>query len=291
MWKQSTSEDLRALTYARDGRTLLTVEANRVLSWDIKAKKSTLLFQIDDPRCVVTKADVTADGRYLVLTTQAQCVVWDLAKDERRPDFPRGWSWLVPALTGCEIRFMGKNRRAIRTYDPSKGKERKFIDLNRGLGKMSCWALSPDDNRLLLVDSRGAILTQDVATGAAVTVAAPDPDRSTIDNTYFSPDGKSVVLLRRDGIEIWNAADMSVRGSRLPAPNAGWSFAFHPQAPYFAAPNAKKDLTLYNLDTGKRVREFHFRLGDWTRQVAFAPDGSSCAACGTNKFAVFEVDV
>ena len=97
-----------------------------------------------------------------------------------------------------------------------------------------------------------------------------------IDNMSFSPDGASVVLLLRQGIEIWNAADMSVRAPRFPAPDAGWSFAFHPRAPYFAAPNASKDLTLYNLDTGKPVREFPFRLGQWTRQVAFAPDGRVC---------------
>src|SRR5260221_723320 len=142
MWKQSASEDLRALTYSHDGRTLFTVEANRVLTWEIQAKKSTPLFQLNNPQCVVTKADVTAHG--------------------------------------------------------------------------------------------------------------------LIDNMYFSPDGKSVVLLLRHGIELWNAADMSVRVPRLPAPDAGWSFAFHPKASYFAAPNADKDLTLYDLDTGKPVRDFHF---------------------------------
>jgi WD40 repeat protein len=291
MWIQRASADLRALTYSHDGRTLFTVEANGVRAWDIKAKKSTPLFQIGNPQCVVTKADVTADGHYLVLTTQAECVVWDLTKGERRPDFRRGWSWLVPASTGCEIRFMGKNQSAIRVYDPSKGKERKVIDVARGLGKMACWALSPDDQRLLLVDSKRAVIVQYVATGAAATVAPHDPARGMIDNMYFSPDGGSVVLLLRYGIEIWNATDMSVRVRRFPAPDAGWSFAFHPQASYFAAPNADKDLTLYDLDTGKPVRNFEFRLGQWTRQVAFAPDGSSCAACGTkDQFAVFEVD-
>ena len=149
------------MTYSHDGRTLFTVAANRVLSWDIKAKKSSPLFQIDNPQGVVTKADITADGHYLVLTTQAECVVWDLTKGERRPDFRGGWSWLAPASTGCELRFMGKNRTAIRIYDPIKGKERKFIDVARGLSKMSCWALSPDDKRLLLVDAKRAVIVQD----------------------------------------------------------------------------------------------------------------------------------
>ena len=115
--------------------------------------------------------------------------------------------------------------------------------------------------------------------------------RGMIDRMCFSPDGKSVVLLLRQGIEIWNAADMSVRVPRFPVPDAPWTFAIHPKASYFAATNATRDLTFYKLDTGAPLQEFEFRLGEWTRSVAFAPDGSSCAACGTeNRFAVIEVD-
>jgi WD40 repeat protein len=289
MWIQSASKELRALAYSQDGRTLFTVEENRVRSWDIKSQKATPLFEIDNPQCVATKADVTADGRYLVLTTRAECVVWDVNKGERQPDFPRGWSWLVPASTGSEIRFMGKNQLALRVYDPEKKKERKYIDVTKGLGKMYCWALSPDEKQLLLVDSKQAIILQNVATGAASTVAPRDLTRGMIDNMYFSPDGKSAVLLLRQGVEIWNAVDMSVRVPRFPVPDAPWSFAFHPKASYFAAANAAKNLTLYNLDTGAPVQEFEFQLGQWTRQIAFAPDGSSCAACGTsNRFAVID---
>lgn len=293
MWQQIASADLRALAYSLDGRTLFTVEANRVLAWNVQAKKSTQLFQIDNPYFDVTKAEVTADGRYLVLTTRsggADCVVWDVTKGERRPDFQRGWSWLVPAPTGCEIRFMGKNQMTIRIYDPDKGKERKFIDVVRGLGKMTTWALSPDDKSLLMVDSKRALHLQNVATSVVSKVKPPD-DPTMIDKMTFSPDGKSVALLLRHGIEIRNAADMSVRVPKLPAPDAPWSFAFHPRAQFFAGPNAERDLTLYDLDTGKPVRDFKFRLGQWTRHVVFAPDGSSCAACGNdNQFAVFEVD-
>jgi WD40 repeat protein len=198
---------------------------------------------------------------------------------------------LVPASTGNEIRFMGKNQLTIRVYDPARKKERKYLDVTKGLGKMHCWALSPDEKQLLLVDSKQNIILQQVATGAAATVAPRDPTRGMIDHMCFSPDGKSVVLLLRQGIEIWNAADMSVRVPHFPVPDAPWTFAFHPKASHFAAANAAKDLTFYNLDTGAPMEKFAFRLGQWTRNVAFAPDGSSCAACGTgNRFAVIEVD-
>jgi WD40 repeat protein len=186
---------------------------------------------------------------------------------------------------------MAKNQKAIRSYDPDKRKERKLIDVARGLSKIHTWALSPDDKRLVLVDSKQAIIVQDVVTGRASTVAQPVPGRTMIDKISFSPDGNSMALLLRQGLEIWNAADLSVRVQGLPALDAPWSFAFHPRAPYFAAANADRDLTLFDLDTGKPVRSFNFRLGQWTRHVVFAPDGSSCAACGgEDRFAVFEVD-
>jgi hypothetical protein len=160
MWKQRVSKDLRALTYSHDGRTLYSVEANNVVAWDIEAKKPAPLFQIGDPQQVVTRVYITANGQYLILATLAGRVVWDLAKGERRPDFPPGWGFLVPARSGCEVRHMGKNQTAIRIYDPSKGKDRKFIDLVKGIGKMYSWALSPDDKRLLLASPKGAVILQ-----------------------------------------------------------------------------------------------------------------------------------
>src|SRR5580698_2734840 len=108
MWKQRVSKDLRALAYSSDGRTLFTVEANNVVARDIEARNPTPLFQIGNPQQVVTRAYVTADGKYLILTTLADRVVWDLAKGERRPDFPPGWGFLVPARNGSELRHMGK---------------------------------------------------------------------------------------------------------------------------------------------------------------------------------------
>jgi WD40 repeat protein len=74
---------------------------------------------------------------------------------------------------------------------------------------------------------------------------------------------------------------------------APWSvIAFHPTAPVFAAMNARRELTLYRLDTGEAVRSFDFGIGWAINCIAFSPDGLTCAVGGSNKqFAVFDVDL
>jgi WD40 repeat protein len=285
MWVQRTGGGVGRVAYSADGRTLLTHDGGGwVYAWDVAARTRRKLFPLDhNDRGSVYGFFVAGD--YLVLAPSGRTRVWDLKADAFHPAFPEspGYGYARPAAAGAVVHYIRKDRTGVDTYDVPTGRLVRAIDAPPGVGPVSDFAVAPNGDAVMVDGAaRAAMLRAD---GEAV--ALPNFYGSGI---RFSPDG-AALLWPYNGVQIWNAADLSVRVEKVPCNSSHSVLALHPTRPVFAARDDARNLVLFSLDTGEPLRTLDLGIG-FVKSIAFSPDGLTCAVGGWSKqFAVIDLDL
>jgi WD40 repeat protein len=300
MWVQRVpGGGVTSLAYLPDSSRLLTLDRGGwVTSWDVAGRRGRRVFQLPlhDRYGGIRSVAVAGGGRFLV--AQAYTTrVWDLETGTRHGEVSHPFSQFSPRLdaTGRFIVVPASQDRELIGWDvaacaPGPVLLRAAPGTVDRLGRS---AFAPDSRTAAVLTARQELVIYDLTGGPEVArFDHPFTEFGVCVGLDFTANGRYLVLRGPDTLRVWETASYAVRFEARGVPWSGNLFALHPAAPAFAALDADGVLTLFGLETGQPIRSLDFALGKRVTCAAFAPDGMTCAAGGSNKqFAVFDVDL
>jgi RNA polymerase sigma factor (sigma-70 family) len=262
-----------AVTFAPDGKSLVTIGADGVCTWEIPSGKLLARLPNEKDRYVVGAGVLSPDCKQLASVEYSDkkplLRVWDVATGKRVREFvkhPCGNLTFSPdsrTLAAFGTRESGdpKNRQPmeeISLWDLDTGQ--RLNSWTGHVGGAYCGTFARDGKTLITGGRDQAIRLWDVPTGKEIRrfrVAAP-----AVGHLVLSPDEKLLA-----GIET--------KGAVLPS-GLAWS--------------ATNNVRIWELATGKQLRHFTIpgRQGYGDNAVvgvAFSPDGKGVLTCGARRFA------
>jgi WD40 repeat protein len=293
MWQQNLATGgVESIAYAPDGRTLYTFDSSgRITAWDLATHKHTILFQSRPARSWMPWMHLTPGGRYFVLSVDTKgYVVWDreIGRDHRCRLPRSGWGGIAFDPTAPRVWFAPRGSPGIESWDFDRNEPGPTVTGWSADCTPYRYAVGPDGS-LALIGER--LVLFDPATRAVTGDYPLDPEMPGV-WPYFSPDGRLLVLTGSDRLQVWDLEAGGVRIPQLADALATGRLAFHPTAPLMLTQGRDHSLSLFSLETGEVLRAFDISLGNFMQCFAFAPDGLTCAAGGSNKqFVVFDVDL
>jgi WD40 repeat protein len=241
------------LAFAPEGRTAAAIDWPRTVKvWSLETLQERASLTID--KGYLSKVAYTADGTTL-LTGGVQYV-------GRRTDLEvRRWNLATQQQVGCE---------RCRTQHAA-----------------SSFSMVPGDPVLL---AGGCYLGQ-------VTVGSPGkrsvkvalPEHRAFAQVCFSPDGRTLAILRERTVRLWDVATRQVRASWKENRTIN-ALAFSPSSRTLATGGNDGAVKFRDVATGKEGASFDWQLGAISA-VAFSPDGMLAAAGGQDgRVVIWDVD-
>jgi WD40 repeat protein len=228
--------------------------------------------------------EVSPDGRLLVLSSNRDLHFWDLRTGKRlarcpgvrgRVCFTADGRWLACATRRAIHLLEARSLKVVRVFEP-----------HHEMSGSYALAFSPDGKRLALGGAY-AITLWDVTTGKRL--AHPAGHLSIVYSLAFSSDGKRLASGGQDGTAlVWDLATSRALHTFHGHYLSVVGLAFSPDGRRLATgdgqPNYGNDgrealVRLYDLDTGKLVRQFHGHLNG-VHALRFSPDGTKLATGG-----------
>jgi WD40 repeat protein len=115
------------------------------------------------------------------------------------------------------------------------------------------------------------------------------PERRALAQPWFSPDGRTVAVLRDRTVRLWDVKAKEVRASWKEGRKV-LTLAFSPDSRLLAVGGNEGAVRFRDVATGKERAGFDWQIGA-VSAVAFSPDGMLAAAGGDNgKVVVWDVD-
>ncbi len=202
----------------------------------------------------------------------------------------------------------GSNDKTIRLWDTTTAKQMKLLNFEDHVGHV---AFSPDGKTLASANSHHIIRLWDVKSGKQINLTKGHGHY--VRGIFYSPDGKTIASTSTDNtIRLWDAGTgrhkKDLTNQRLFDPQTKRNFyveniAFSPDGKKlvsstgilakdayltddFGEKNGKKDIYLWDTETGKLVKILKKYIG-YVESVAFSPDGKILATGGANNTIYF----
>jgi WD40 repeat protein len=239
--------EVQAVAFGPKGETLATADDATVRLWE--ASTGRPLRQYLGHRADVFEVAIDPDGKFLASgDAEGTLILWDFN-------------------TGKELR-----RRVQGVPVAASGEEGSRYP------EIPSIAFSPDGKTLAATDQRGASLF-DAVSGREV-LRFPRFNR-TVRNLAFAQDGKTLAAVYGHGVLLWDVATGREK-HKLDHLQVVEAAAFGPEGKTLATVDSLGGFGVWDLDTGRRLREFHAaRQPDDERQggtsLAFLPDGKTLA--------------
>ena len=291
MWIQKLpSGSVTALAYSPDGRTLYTGSTTgRVFAWNLATRTHTELYRRATGSSGVYYLWPTPTGRLLI--REGRTLLDALAPASGPlivpgPDDWGDWRYVLPdglRAISCEPEWR------IGLWDVETGQR---LPVPGPLGDalhITHHELLPDGVTFLTFDSNSnALALWNFRTGEPL--GALTPNHQYISPSVLAPDGTTFAVGRNKMLWVYDVPTRSLR-HRLAFEKEFRALAFHPNSRYLASAATDSVLTLWDVFGGTEVQRYDWSIGK-IQNVAFSPDGLTCAVGGSNKqFAVFDVDV
>jgi WD40 repeat protein len=305
MWVQEVP-GITHLAFSHDGRTLYALAPDgratvwdimaQLTAWDLAARTSRPVGKI--PVWSVADGHTVcplADGQRIVLLNKVATVLdantgQDLGGVRGLTEHKSGLRRVTPDGRLFYLKTGGVAvavwNLTTRESEPSRAVPKK---MTRGL---RCFDISTDERAVALVGMKGVVTVFDWGDGPELR--NPRAITDAADDVRFAPDGRTLAVFSGRQVRMWDVARAAPRGAPadIDTGRGDATFAFHPTAPVFVAPDRDKHPTLFGTETGEAVRSLDFELGRDVTCICFSPDGLTCAAGGGGgRFAVFDVDV
>jgi WD40 repeat protein len=279
--------DARALGYSADGReALLLHKQMEIVRWDLERGKELGRYPRPEGEC--STAALTG-GRLLVPRFDGKAVaMWDVTQNKqlwevettRHKNYPG-----QPVAFSADGRLFAVEAPAttVSVYESLTGKLiRRFPgDADKIYYSLS---ISPDGRTVAGSNWDGSVRLWDVGNGRER--ARIPTIQGHVTHVYFAPDSKSFATgggNNAHGVLLWDTAT-----GRPIEPFAGHtspvsSVSFSPDGRTVATSSSMRHdavVRLWDLQTGRPLRELTTPEGGGVSAVAFSPDGKTLAACG-----------
>jgi WD40 repeat protein len=298
---------VHALLFAPDSRTIFSIDGSKAVSaWDMASQTSSTLFShthndysstlhlsLDGNSLLVAEGN-PGRGRYLCWDRRLNRLVYpgDTTKDPGGVFWflSHGVSWPSFSAEGriylCD---MQASRMSFFNWPP-RGEGQDFT-LPRGYTRKQIRRMISDQagTRLAIWFADETLLIWDRFGENAHRKMKFVPSSDVPAMTY-SPDGQYLALGTLSGITILDASKAKqIQSIELPGRRVT-DLAFHPGNRRLAAADGRAVVTFWDIASGAVVREYGWKIGR-VRSLAFAPDGLTCAAGGTQKkFVIWDVE-
>ncbi|MCE9561921.1 MAG: WD40 repeat domain-containing protein [Planctomycetes bacterium] len=300
MWIQKTRCGVAHIAFSLDGRFLYTLDTGGGLTvWDVATHSGLRIptegFLLGNYPYGIHPLP---DGRLLIRTT-----VFTLLDKSGELILSSNPSGLNPRAfaqirNDGQIAFVGPTRRTILAGTLGIDSTKTVFALPKSFDpfeQFNRFDWSRDGNRLTV------LFSSDQSVGLFEMMAENKPREiariTGIPRAYrlkFSPDGQTLIVFSNspEQFSLWDVSTQSMRVTGVECSMHWGLFAFNPVYPVFAKCQKDGTLAIWSLDDGRPIRSVDFALGKHIRDVAFSPDGLTCAVGGSNKqFVVFDVDV
>jgi WD40 repeat protein len=290
------------LAFSPDNRTLYSGDGQGyALAWDLAARTYRTLHRLPyrpggQP---LARLLLGADGSLLIQDGHRLI-------DALRPDAGAVLD-PGPGELGWFLCLSPDGRRAGKT-DPDRNYGVDWWDLEAGLRLPMPEPLGSAQNvswQALLPDGRGLatygwgwqnhrfryeLALWDLHTGERLARAAVPEKASTygFESPRLSPDGRTVAVARGSTVHLYDVPSRSF-GRPIEVKRQVGAMAFHPNGRLAALVGSRKQVELWDLVDGRRLERFDWKCGT-VLDLAFAPDGQTCAAGGFGKVVVWDVD-
>jgi WD40 repeat protein/serine/threonine protein kinase len=283
-----------SLAFSSDSRDLLSADGSGLIQ---VFNCATFVRQFSIQEGGVTyplqhAATVSAHGQRLLTKLDGKSVFWDLGRRQEVLSFTHG----NVAMSPNGRLLAASDGKTLKLYDSATGQELPPL-LEHADKPVGAVLFTPDSRRLLV----GSWM-YDLATRQSQQwdLAAHKPGLNLSPEwaqvRAFSPDGRTLAMTGREGVELWDSATGRLRAT---LPGRFWSLAFSPDGKTLAAwdgylkdiqaPTAHKrymleradepTVTLWNMETAK-VHAVLAGHTQWINAVVFAPDGKTVATTG-----------
>jgi WD40 repeat protein len=275
------------MRFTPDGRTLVTAdEGGQLLAWDVET--GTIVQRFSGHTGGIDGLDLTADGRTLITASvDTRAILWDLAGDRRLDRrFPVGRRFAVRHTPrGIAVSPDGgtlaltHSDGAVDLIDTRTLRRRASVHAIDG--HAASVDFSPDGRLLAVTGEGGRLALWDARTLAPA--GELEGMRNDSQAVAFSPDGKLVAAAeaqvsteafvgqRQQPLRVWD-----VRTRKLTAFRGHTSanlIAFSPNGELIAAANQDRGAEIRDARTGRLVKRIGAGEGEFSRSVAFSPDG------------------
>lgn len=195
-----SGNDVRRLT--ADGRSVVSVTADRVRIWDLRTRRLTLSAPGPGKLMDGVPAAVGPDGRTLALLAGDGIELWDVPTARVTRTLPGVDATEQPAVRfGAHTLVAADWNGDVSAWDPRTG--RRLLRIPGTERAVDAMALSPDGSRLALCTSTRALEIWDVRTrrkSAAPWVTKVRPADCRDDGLAFTPDGRTLAVVTGDGV-------------------------------------------------------------------------------------------
>jgi WD40 repeat protein/tetratricopeptide (TPR) repeat protein len=204
----------------------------------------------------------SADSRRLLLLSDEQVQVWDVAKG-RLITTLRDGRFSIAALSpdGGRLATAAPLNPLVSLWDVNNGGRHIGMMVQGRLGPINGLSFSPDGRHLVTAGNDGTAQVRDTATGQPL--APPLKQGTAINGVWFSPDGRQVLTASNDGtVQVSAAATGQPVAPPLLHGQAVDSAAFSPDGhrvlTWAVAPGGSRVLRLWDMapaETAPRARD------------------------------------
>jgi WD40 repeat protein len=298
---ESESFAFRAMVVSPDSKTLAVGGAHGVRLYDLSQAKNAVGTDIKHPDLQIETLSFSPDGKTLTsASTYLQCVVWDLAANKVKKQFPLTaykrtvYGACIPVFSpdGKLLAWTCHTDERIHLTDVATGVEL----LPTAEKPLTCvFAFTSDGKHVAAPCSDGKLRLWDATTGKVVRTFDKDPKE--LRGLVFSADGKTVVGVG-DIVTAWDVETGKVKqqieienermGVDLAITGDGKNLAISVSTCMFF-PDALCRFRWVNLETGKVIGRADYN-GQNVCSIAFAPDGKTMASMSDGfDIAIWEV--
>lgn len=204
------ADEVSALAFSPDGKSLAAVDRNEVKLWDTATNKETALLATKRHGGHVLSLAFSPDGKNLAVgSVGGEVRVWDvsIAKLREQVEHDRVLFGAVAfSPDGKTLALSGSNSFGdAPTYCRDTATGKKLFDLRGHAQGAMCLQFAPDGKTLAGAGNNSKVILWDASTGKELRVLKGHDDWVTA--IGFSPDGKSLAAGDKKGkVFVWDAA-------------------------------------------------------------------------------------
>ncbi|HZT58913.1 MAG TPA: WD40 repeat domain-containing protein, partial [Pyrinomonadaceae bacterium] len=298
------TNSVHTVAFSPDGRTILSASADHTLKlWEAATGRLIRNFEAQGDSFDDVRAVFSPDGKLAAsISTGDYIKLWDVGGGKLVRELDDAAKESTASISGAlafspDGKLLAAQTDKFKVWDVASGTLVKTLDGYAGAARFS-----PDGILLAEITVDSKLNLWDVSGWRLLRTVEANPLRVP-DGISFSPDGKTLAVLRQGAVDLWDASGWRVvRSLKTDATQTdGAVIAFSPDGEKLFVSNAghggglQRSLELWDVAGGRLSRSINVKDGYDERpvfadSVSFSPDGQSFVTGGDEQIILWGVE-